>query len=164
MSGTMHSARLLLTMHNDYPLGCDQSQQLHLCTDLDTEDLDTEDFDVALDFEHQFHSAKVVSLGRNFRSTGHIVDASAGLIQRNASHRERTLHTELGEGDRVVVAGAGDEHDEAKQLVDLFREQFMQGTLWREMAPHLTEIGGGSCTLRRTGRRPMPPALQTCLT
>tara|TARA_Y100000589_G_scaffold291068_1_gene294234 strand:- start:14204 stop:16429 length:2226 start_codon:yes stop_codon:yes gene_type:complete len=87
-----------------------------------------------LDFEHQFSAAKVVSLGRNFRSTGHIVEASAGLIRRNSSHRERTLHTELGDGDRVVVAGAADEHDEARQLVDLFRDQFMAGTPWREMA------------------------------
>ena len=44
------------------------------------------------------------------------------------------LHTELGDGDRVVVAGAADEHDEARQLVDLFRDQFMAGTPWREMA------------------------------
>lgn len=87
-----------------------------------------------LDFEDQFQSAKVVSLGRNFRSTGHIVDASANLIQRNASHRERTLHTELGEGEKVAVAGSVDEHEEAQEIVHGFRQRFIEGTPWREMA------------------------------
>ena len=87
-----------------------------------------------LDFEHQFQSARVVSLGRNFRSTGHIVDASAGLIRRNESHRERTLHTELGAGDKIVVAGAVEEHDEARDIVTEFRQRFIEGTPWREMA------------------------------
>ncbi|MDG1899497.1 MAG: UvrD-helicase domain-containing protein, partial [Phycisphaerales bacterium] len=87
-----------------------------------------------LDFEDQFQSAKVVSLGRNFRSTGHIVDASANLIQRNTSHRERTLHTELGEGEKVAVAGSVDEHEEAQEIVHGFRQRFIEGTPWREMA------------------------------
>ncbi|MDP7028822.1 MAG: UvrD-helicase domain-containing protein [Phycisphaerales bacterium] len=88
-----------------------------------------------LDFESQYAGAVSVSLGRNFRSTSHIVEASAGLIACNESHRARDLHTELEGGDQPVLLTALDEHDEAREIVDRFRHLHdEQGVPWNEMA------------------------------
>lgn len=87
-----------------------------------------------LEFEEQFPNAKVVALGRNFRSTGHIVAASAALIDRNQSHRAKELHTELEEGERLQLVPCADEHLEAADILDAFRRQGERGTPWSEMA------------------------------
>ena len=87
-----------------------------------------------LEFEDQFPSARVVPLGRNFRSTGHIVTASAALIGRNQSHRPKELHTELQEGERLKLVPAGDEHLEAAEILKAFQDERSEGTAWSEMA------------------------------
>ncbi|MCH2140666.1 MAG: UvrD-helicase domain-containing protein [Phycisphaerales bacterium] len=88
-----------------------------------------------LEFESLYAGAVAVSLGQNFRSTGHIVSASAGLISHNESHRERTLHTDLPEGEKPLVFGALDERSEVKEIVDRFRKLHDEGGVpWNEMA------------------------------
>ena len=88
-----------------------------------------------LDFESQYVGAVAISLGRNFRSTGRIVEASAGLISRNESHRARDLHTELGDGEQPVLIATLDEHAEAKEVADRFRRLHDEdGIPWNEMA------------------------------
>lgn len=87
-----------------------------------------------LEFEDQFPSARVVPLGRNFRSTGHIVAASAALIGRNTSHRPKELHTELEVGEPLKFVPAGDEHLEAAEILKAFQDERSQGTAWSEMA------------------------------
>jgi len=88
-----------------------------------------------LDFESQYAAAVSISLGRNFRSTSHIVEASAGLIACNESHRARDLHTELEGGDQPVLLTALDEHDEAREVVDRFKRLHDEEDVpWNEMA------------------------------
>ena len=88
-----------------------------------------------LDFESQYAGATAISLGQNFRSTAHIVQASSGLIARNDSHRARDLHTELGAGELPIVFAALDEHSEAKEVVDRFRRLHDDDSIpWNEMA------------------------------
>jgi len=87
-----------------------------------------------LEFEEHFPNAKVVPLGRNFRSTGHVVAASAQLIGHNASHMKKELHTQLEDGPRVLLQPAGDEHEEASSILAAFKEHASSGIQWSEMA------------------------------
>ena len=88
-----------------------------------------------LEFTEHHSAAVTVELGQNFRSTGHIVEAAAGLISRNNSHLHKELYTELGPGERPQLIAAIDEESEARRVVDLFRSRHSeQGTPWSEMA------------------------------
>jgi DNA helicase-2/ATP-dependent DNA helicase PcrA len=66
-----------------------------------------------LRFEEDFPGAKVVRLERNYRSTGHILGAAAGLISRNRARHDKTLWTEDVLGEKVRVASLWDEQEEA---------------------------------------------------
>jgi DNA helicase-2/ATP-dependent DNA helicase PcrA len=88
-----------------------------------------------LEFEDHYPEATVVPLGQNFRSTGHIVAASAGLIAHNRRRKPKRLHTELDEGRRPTVVICRNEHHEAALVADFLRRQFEEEEVpWREMA------------------------------
>jgi DNA helicase-2/ATP-dependent DNA helicase PcrA len=87
-----------------------------------------------LEFQEHYPTAKVIPLGRNFRSTGHIVAAAAGLIRHNKRRKHKDLSTELGEGEKVRVVQAADEHHEAQIVLDLFRARRESGGAWKDMA------------------------------
>ncbi|MHC4080338.1 MAG: ATP-dependent helicase [Planctomycetota bacterium] len=88
-----------------------------------------------LEFEGHHPSAAVVPLGQNFRSTGHIVNAAAGLIGNNRRRKHKRLFTDLDEGIRPVVMICRDERHEAAQVADLLRgEHERDGVPWKEMA------------------------------
>ncbi|MHC4947322.1 MAG: ATP-dependent helicase [Planctomycetota bacterium] len=88
-----------------------------------------------LDFEEHYPRAKIVPLGRNFRSTGHIVAAAAGLIGHNRRRKPKRLHTDLEDGAPPQVVTCRDEHHEATVIVDeMRRHREEQGTPWGEMA------------------------------
>src|SRR5690606_18860749 len=76
-----------------------------------------------LEFETHYPNAKVVPLGQNFRSTGHIVAAADALIRNNTQRKDKRLFTELGEGEKPTVVVCRDEHDEARLIVDEFRRR-----------------------------------------
>jgi DNA helicase-2/ATP-dependent DNA helicase PcrA len=66
-----------------------------------------------LRFEEDFPGAGVIRLERNYRSTGHILGAAAGLIARNRARHGKTLWTEDVDGEKVRVASLWDEQEEA---------------------------------------------------
>ena len=67
-----------------------------------------------LRFEQDFPGARVVRLERNYRSTGHILGAAAGLIAHNRSRLGKTLWTEDEMGERVRIASLWDDEEEAR--------------------------------------------------
>jgi len=87
-----------------------------------------------LEFEERFERAAIVSLGENFRSTGHIVAASAALIAGNRRRRHKELYTGLEPGHRVRVQSCSDEQAEAAAVVESMLERSNEGVPWREMA------------------------------
>lgn len=87
-----------------------------------------------LDFESHYPGATVIPLGQNFRSTGHIVRASAGLIANNRRRKHKELTTELDDGESVAVFRLADEHAEARHVVDHFKTLASQGVAWGDMA------------------------------
>jgi DNA helicase-2/ATP-dependent DNA helicase PcrA len=87
-----------------------------------------------LEFEEHFEGAAVIPLGENFRSTGHIVAASAGLITHNRRRKHKQLSTSLGDGLPVRMLKANDEHEEADKVADMLSERAQEGVPWRAMA------------------------------
>ncbi len=87
-----------------------------------------------LDFEEQFPNATVIPLGQNFRSTLHIVRCAASLIEHNRRRKHKELTTDLGDGERPIVAHCADEHDEARRAVEFLKAASDEGVAWRRMA------------------------------
>ena len=87
-----------------------------------------------LDFEEQYSDATIVPLGRNFRSTGHIVNTSALLIEHNKQRKEKKLYTELDDGNMPTVLSLEGEHEEAEAIVSEVVKLREEGVLLKEMA------------------------------
>lgn len=71
-----------------------------------------------LRFDKDFPDAKVVRLERNYRSTGHILNAASHLIARNEGRLGKTLRPQTELGDKVTVAGSWDSGEEARAIGD----------------------------------------------
>jgi DNA helicase II / ATP-dependent DNA helicase PcrA len=87
-----------------------------------------------LDFEEQYGDAAVVPLGRNFRSTAHIVATSALLIEHNTQRKEKKLFTELDDGNMPTMLSLEGEHEEAEAIVREVVRLRDAGVLLKEMA------------------------------
>lgn len=74
------------------------------------------DFTNILNFEKDFPGAKVIKLEQNYRSTGNILSASQKIINFNKQRSEKTLFTEAGKGDPVIIEGLADETGEANYV------------------------------------------------
>jgi DNA helicase-2/ATP-dependent DNA helicase PcrA len=75
------------------------------------------DFRNFLTFERDWQGATIVELGQNYRSTGTIVNAAAGVISHNEFQRPKRLWTENEEGEPVKVLGSRSADEEALRLV-----------------------------------------------
>ena len=67
-----------------------------------------------LGFDQAYAGARVVTLGRNYRSAEPILTAAAAVIGRNTRRRAKRLTSEAGPGVPVVAFQAADEVDEAR--------------------------------------------------
>jgi len=67
-----------------------------------------------LRFEKDFPGAQVIRLEENYRSTGHILGAAAGLIAHNRGRLGKTLWTSAGGGDKVHIRALWDGEAEAR--------------------------------------------------
>jgi len=87
-----------------------------------------------LEFEESFEGAVTVALGENFRSTEHVVAAADALIRHNKRRKAKPLYTGLGQGDRIRIVRAGDEHAEADEVSKAIVSANAAGLPWREIA------------------------------
>jgi len=67
-----------------------------------------------LRFEKDFPGAKVIRLEQNYRSTNNILKTADGLIARNSDRLGKTLFSDAGEGEKVIVRGLYDGPAEAR--------------------------------------------------
>jgi DNA helicase-2/ATP-dependent DNA helicase PcrA len=74
-----------------------------------------------LDFEEQYPGAKVIKLGRNFRSTSPILKAADALIKHNKQRKDKPLFTEEPGGVLPEVVRCRDEHHEAAVVLEWMR-------------------------------------------
>jgi len=69
-----------------------------------------------LRFEKDFPGAHVIRLEQNYRSTGHILAAAAGVIAANKGRLGKTLYTEGEDGEKVRLIGHWDGEEEARWI------------------------------------------------
>ncbi|PIE07936.1 MAG: DNA helicase II [Rhodobacterales bacterium] len=69
-----------------------------------------------LRFEKDFPGAKVVRLEQNYRSTGHILGAAAGVIRGNEDRLGKELWTADGDGEKLRLIGHWDGEEEARWI------------------------------------------------
>jgi DNA helicase-2/ATP-dependent DNA helicase PcrA len=87
-----------------------------------------------LNFQDDFPEAKVVRLEQNYRSTQSILSAANGVIAHNRGRMGKTLWTDLGEGDPVVVRELDDEHAEARYVLGEVQRLVDEGVSLAEVA------------------------------
>ncbi len=92
------------------------------------------DVDNILRFEKDFPGAKVIRLERNYRSTGHILGAAAGLIAHNKERLGKTLFTDGDDGIKPTVCGVWDSEEEARAIGEDIEQQQRQGHALDEIA------------------------------
>ena len=85
-------------------------------------------------FQEDYAPVTVVHLGRNYRSTGNIVQASANLISRNPDREPIRLYTENPDGDPVTQNVEYDRDDEARWILEQVQELIRQGRPAGEIA------------------------------
>ncbi len=79
-----------------------------------------------LSFERRFN-AKVIKLEQNYRSTQTILSAANAVISNNTQHKEKTLWSELGKGEKVTVARFSTEQEEASYIAEHILDSLRDG-------------------------------------
>jgi len=74
-----------------------------------------------LDFQDDFPDARVVKLEQNYRSTQTILDAANAVIANNRGQMHKTLWTDRGPGDPIVIREQADRHAEARYVAGEIR-------------------------------------------
>ena len=87
-----------------------------------------------LSFEKQYKGCRVIRLEENYRSTGHILDASNAVIRNNKGRKGKELWTKAPEGEKLHLYTAMNENDEAQYVATRILEQYSQGRRWKDHA------------------------------
>lgn len=78
-----------------------------------------------LGFEDEFEDCRTIKLEENYRSTQHILDAANAVIKNNDGRKGKRLWTSNGDGEKINLFIADNEHSEAQSVVG-----------------HIAELGG----------------------
>ncbi len=87
-----------------------------------------------LRFETDFPGAAVIRLEENYRSTSRILGAAGGMIAHNQGRLGKTLWTQAGDGDKVIVRALWDAEEEARWVGDEIEALQRQGHALSEIA------------------------------
>ena len=87
-----------------------------------------------LSFEKEYRGARTIRLEQNYRSTQNILDAANAVIRHNEGRKGKTLWTENGAGEKVVIKTAFNESDEANYVVGQIMMAYRRGGDWRDHA------------------------------
>ncbi len=81
-----------------------------------------------LDFERHFPNPTVIKLEQNYRSTTAILHTANSLIRNNPRRRPKELWSAHGAGEKVLLAAAPDENEEAAYVInDIHRRHANDG-------------------------------------
>lgn len=80
-----------------------------------------------LNFEKIFPDAKVIRLEQNYRSTQTILDAANAVIANNQGRKSKTLWTDNGQGDKVILKRFETASQEAYYIADDIARQKKNG-------------------------------------
>ena len=87
-----------------------------------------------LSFEKQYDQCRTIRLEQNYRSTQNILDAANTVIRNNTGRKGKTLWTESGPGDKVLVKTIFNESDEANFVAGKILESYGRGESWKDNA------------------------------
>ncbi len=98
--------KMLASAHHNLCVVGDEDQSIYSWRGADIKNI--------LDFEKDFHNAKVVKLEENYRSTANIVNGATAVIKNNSQRKDKTLFTSNDAGEKIQVREEKNEYDEAK--------------------------------------------------
>ena len=101
--------RLIGSVHRNVCVVGDDDQSIYRWRGADLRNI--------LDFESDFPGARVLRLEQNYRSTKNILAAAGAVIQHNVGRKGKSLWTENGAGEQLVLYTALDERAEARYVV-----------------------------------------------
>jgi DNA helicase-2/ATP-dependent DNA helicase PcrA len=84
------------------------------------------DYRNVLRFEENFKDCTKILLEQNYRSTQNVLDAARAVIDRNTQRTPKRLFTERGQGNKILLYEAVDDHAEAAYVVETIR-QLLEG-------------------------------------
>ena len=87
-----------------------------------------------LSFEKEYKGARTIRLEQNYRSTQNILDAANAVIRHNEGRKGKTLWTENGSGEKVIIKTAFNESDEANYVVGQVMMDYRRGGSWKDNA------------------------------
>ncbi len=87
-----------------------------------------------LSFESQFPDCKVIRLEQNYRSTKQILKAANSVIRNNQGRKDKTLWTDLAEGEKIHWYRAADQNAEARFVAETVQKGVKQGGLYQNYA------------------------------
>ncbi len=80
-----------------------------------------------LNFEQFFDNAKVIKLEQNYRSTSNILNAANAVISNNKGRKDKSLWTDNGIGEKLMLRQFDTGYDEAEYVVSDIRENVRKG-------------------------------------
>ena len=92
------------------------------------------DIDNILNFQKQYAGTRTIRLEQNYRSTGHILNAANAVIRNNQGRKGKTLWTDRGEGEQVIIKTTFNEGDEANFVIGDIMRNYNRGANWRDHA------------------------------
>ena len=87
-----------------------------------------------LNFEKMFPDAHVVRLEQNYRSTQNILDAANAVIKNNIGRKGKSLWTEEGEGEKIVIHREPNEQEEASYIASEIKRLYNDGYKYSDIA------------------------------
>lgn len=87
-----------------------------------------------LNFENEFHDAKVIKLEQNYRSTSNILNAANAVISNNVGRKDKSLWTENGEGEKIQFRQFDTAYDEADFIADDIKSGVREGGTYNDNA------------------------------
>ena len=87
-----------------------------------------------LSFEKQYTNSKVIKLEENYRSTQNILDAANNVIKNNMGRKGKSLWTSKGEGEKIKLIKAQNEHDEGQKIAERISELTYNGYSYNDFA------------------------------
>lgn len=119
-------ARLLAAKHGNICVVGDPDQSIYSWRSADIRNI--------LNFERDFPGARIVLLEQNYRSTQTILEAAHAVIAGNKQRRQKSLWTEQGTGEPIVMYEAYDEAEEADFVASEIVELAKSGRHYGEIA------------------------------
>ena len=102
--------RLLAQGHNNICCVGDDDQSIYSFRGAEVENI--------LRFEKDFEKSTVIKLEQNYRSTKHILNAAANLINTNEKRHNKTLFTDQNQGEKITIIPNWDDTAEANNIIE----------------------------------------------